>query len=386
MNARNAVSATALSLISAQYFLYFGVMGVFLPYFNLYCYHLGFSGFQIGSLSAIRSLTMVVFSIMWGILADRYRARRAIYIGCHVASAVIWGGFLMTSDFSAMVFLTIAYGLFYAPLISFLEAFAMDALGSEKRHYGRLRAWGSISFIATVILVGRLIDARGTGSILGLILAGSLALAVVATGVRRLPQISTPLSGGLRIRAFLTPPIRTFLLCAFLMLFSHGAYYGFFSIHLEMLGFDKTFVGVCWAVASGAEILVMIFSRRIFERFSMDRVLLVSFAVAVLRWVVLAVIDGAAAIVLAQVLHAVTYGAFHIASILYVDSCADAAVKTVGQAINNAITYGLGLMAGFLFSGWMVAAVGIPGLFWISGGVAAAAGIIFFVQQRGEAV
>ena len=359
-------------------------MGVFLPYFNLYCYHLGFSGFEIGSLSAIRSITMVVFSIIWGILADRYRARRAIYIGCHAASAIIWCGFLFTTSFPAMVLLTMAYGLFYAPLISFLEAFAMDALGDDKRHYGRLRVWGSISFIVTVILVGRLIDARGSNTILGLILGGSLLLAVVSTGVRRLPQISAPFSDGLQIRAFFSPRIRAFLCCAFLMLFSHGAYYGFFSIHLEMLGFGKAFVGVCWAVASGAEILVMVNSRRLFSRFSLEHVLLVSFAAATLRWGVLGVIDGAPAILIAQGLHAVTYGAFHIASIIYVDNASDPALKTMGQAVNNAVTYGLGLMAGFLFSGWLMDIVGIPGLFWISSGAAAVAGVIFLIQQRRE--
>ena len=166
------------------------------------------------------------------------------------------------------------------------------------------------------------------------------------------------------------------------MLFSHGAYYGFFSIHLEMLGFGKTFVGVCWAVASGAEILVMVNSRRLFSRFSLEHVLLFSFAAAALRWGVLGIIDGAAAILIAQCLHAVTYGAFHIASIIYVDSASDPSLKTMGQAVNNAVTYGLGLMAGFLFSGWLMDAVGIPGLFWISSGTAAVAGAIFFIQQR----
>ena len=37
-------------IIRSQYFIYFGVLGIFLPYFNLYCYHLGFSGLQIGGM------------------------------------------------------------------------------------------------------------------------------------------------------------------------------------------------------------------------------------------------------------------------------------------------------------------------------------------------
>ena len=57
--------------IACQYFLYFGVMGIYLPYFNLYCYHLGFSGFDIGVLSALRSIALVVFPMAWGALADQ---------------------------------------------------------------------------------------------------------------------------------------------------------------------------------------------------------------------------------------------------------------------------------------------------------------------------
>ena len=64
------------------------------------------------------------------------------------------------------------------------------------------------------------------------------------------------------------------------------------------------------------------------------------------------------------------------------DSNAGPGVKTMGQAVNNAVTYGLGLMAGFLVSGWLVDAVGIRGLFWISSGAAAAAGVVFHWHRR----
>ena len=76
--------------IAFQYFIYFGVMGLYLPYFNLYCYHLGFSGFHIGVLSALRAVTMVVFPLAWGIVADRTNTRRPLYILCNVLSAAIW--------------------------------------------------------------------------------------------------------------------------------------------------------------------------------------------------------------------------------------------------------------------------------------------------------
>ncbi|MBW1759212.1 MAG: MFS transporter, partial [Deltaproteobacteria bacterium] len=134
-------------ILGSQYFLYFGVLGIFLPYFNLYCYHLGFSGFQIGGLSALRTSSTVLFSLIWGVMAERFRIRRPIYILCSFLSTAIWIFFLYTSDFWVMFVITLFYGIFYAPIISFLEAFTMDILGKEKRSYGRIRAWGSVNFI-----------------------------------------------------------------------------------------------------------------------------------------------------------------------------------------------------------------------------------------------
>ena len=74
-------------VLATQYFLYFGVMGMHLPFFNLYCYELGFNGWQIGTLSASRSVVLIIFGIVWSILADRFQSRRPIYILCNFTSS-----------------------------------------------------------------------------------------------------------------------------------------------------------------------------------------------------------------------------------------------------------------------------------------------------------
>ena len=364
-------------VIGSQYFLYFGVLGIFLPFFNLYCYHLGFSGFRIGILSAVRSVVMVLFPIIWGALADRLNARRPIYILCNFISALIWALYLFTVDFWGMLVITVFYGIFYAPIISFLEAFTMDILGREKRSYGRIRAWGSISFIMIVLVLGKIIDLYSVEIIVVLILAGSLMLSTISTRIPNL-QIApkkrlTPEAGRLMDRQ-----VFVFLFCAFLMLVSHGAYYGFFSIHLENLGYGTTFIGLTWALASAAEILVMIRSDRIFRRFSLEAVLIFSFMIAALRWFILFFAQSAPAILLSQILHAITYGTFHMASILYMDRLAPDKAKTLGQAVNNAVSYGLGLMVGFFMNGYFFEIMGSFVLFIISSLIALSAGLFFW--------
>jgi PPP family 3-phenylpropionic acid transporter len=376
MNANGAQGVK--TTIAIQYFLYFGVMGIFLPYFNLYCYDIGFSAFQIGTLSAARSVVMIIFPLIWATLADRYQKRRAIYILSTFASAGLWSFFLVSTDFWPMLAIMLAYGIFYAPIIPFLEAFSMDSLGRDKPSYGRMRAWGSIAFIVMVLFMGRLIDRYSIRIILWLILTGSLLQAAFSARIPSPGGTVNPLIGfAAGARKLCTPKMALFMGCAFLMLVSHGAYYGFFSIHLTQLGFGHTFIGLCWAVASCAEILVMIFSARLFARFDLKSVLFFSMLAAALRWFILSRVHGGLAIVLTQLSHALTYGTFHMASILVTDALAPVEVKTLAQAVNNALTYGLGLMVGFLISGSLYQKMGAQALFTASGAIALVAALVF---------
>ena len=367
-------------VLGSQYFLYFGVMGIFLPYFNLYCYHLDFSGFQIGVLSAIRSFALVLCPPIWGFMADRFQTRRLIYIFCNFISTVIWVFYFFTTDFWAMLVISGFYGIFYTPIISFLEAFTMDVLGKEKKSYGRIRAWGSIAFIVVVITLGKIIDLYSIEIILILIFTGSMFQAGISLKIPSI-TITKEKSFTPKVRVLLKRRAIVFLFCAFLMLVSHGTYYGFYSIHLENLGYGNTFIGICWALASIAEILVMIKSDIIFKHFSIDNVLVFSFMVATLRWFALFFATNPVAILFLQIFHAVTYGTFHVASILYIDSLTTDETKTLGQAVNNATTYGLGLMVGFFFNGYLFETMGLFRLFMISSFIALGGGVLLKCSQ-----
>lgn len=369
-------------IISTQYFLYFGVLGVFLPFFNLYCYHIGFDGFQIGVLNATRSLVMVAFSIFWSIIADRYRMRRRIYLLCNLVSTVVWSFYLFHLDFLTVLLITVVHVIFHAPIIAFLEAFSMDVLGKDKNRYGHVRVWGSLSFIVTVSAVGYVTRYYPVEVILIFITAGATLQTITAT---RMPAVKSVSAINFRSlpELFIHRRFSIFLFCAFLMLVSHGTYYGFYSIHLEKLGYDRSFIGFSWALASISEIVVMMNSQRIFKRFPIEKVLLFSFVIATLRWTILSVAQSAIALVFSQLFHAITYGTFHIASILYIDRLTPEKGKTVGQSINNAVTYGIGMMVGFFFNGYFYDRAGAFTLFLLSGLISATAGTLFFFGTRG---
>jgi PPP family 3-phenylpropionic acid transporter len=261
----------------------------------------------------------------------------------------------------------------------------MDILGKEKKSYGKIRSWGSLAFIMIVIVVGKVIDLYSIEIILALIFGMSLLQALISSRIPDI-QIKKQTSFTVKAKDFLNRRVILFLFCAFLMLVSHGTYYGFYSIHLENLGYGNVFIGIAWALASIAEILIMLNSDSIFRRFQLEDVLVFSFIVAAVRWFALYFVISPTGILLLQILHAITYGTFHVASILYIDSLSPDETKTLGQAINNAVTYGLGLMVGFFVNGYLFEIIGLFSLFMISSAIALAGGLLFkftcFVDQR----
>jgi PPP family 3-phenylpropionic acid transporter len=257
----------------------------------------------------------------------------------------------------------------------------IEVLGKEKSSYGIIRAWGSIAFITVVLCMGYLIDAFSIRIILMAVFIGS----IIQSGFSlRMPHVHRARTDDFRLNAglFFRKRVLVFLLCAFLMLMSHGAYYGFFSIHLEKLGYGSTFIGMTWALASIAEIVVMVRSKWTFSKLSYENVLILSFVVATIRWFLSGVAISPYWILLLQITHCVTYGLFHMASILYMDSLSPDDTKTFGQAVNNATTYGLGLMAGFFVSGFLYEHTSAVVMFFVCGLLSMVAGLIFAVYTK----
>lgn len=362
-------------ILGSHYFVYFGTLGVFLPYFNLFCHHLGFSGLEIGVLSTVKTAGVVVFPVLWAMAADKLNARKSILLFCTLASALVWSLLFFFREFIPILMILAVHSIFFSPIISFVEAFAMDILGAEKKKYGASRAWGSIAFILMAVGLGRILSDTSTTLIIPLILAGGCLQFFLSLGMPKGEKKMRKSPSGFGLRTFFSFNTSLFLLAAFLMLVSHGAYYGFFSIYLDDMGLSTGFIGMAWGLASLAEIGVMAGSDRIFRHFKIRSVLVFSFGAAMLRWWILFVTSSSMVILSSQLLHAFSYGAFHVASILAIERLSPQGGKTIGQAVNNAVTYGAGMMVGFFFSGlfydtWK------GYLFLASGAIAMAGGIL----------
>jgi PPP family 3-phenylpropionic acid transporter len=178
-------------------------------------------------------------------------------------------------------------------------------------------------------------------------------------------------------QALLRPEVFAFLLACLLMQISHGPYYTFYSIYLQGYGYSKTLIGLLWAFAVLCEIGVFLVMQRLLARVALRAVLIASFFLAAVRWLLIGHYpESLAVLVLAQTLHAATFGSFHATAMQLVHRFFTGKHQHRGQAIYGSLSFGIGGAVGSFYSGHTWATLGPTVTFNIA---AASAGLAFLV-------
>ncbi|TLD43846.1 MAG: putative 3-phenylpropionic acid transporter [Accumulibacter sp.] len=353
--------------LSGYYFFYFAFIGAFSPYFGLYLQSLGFSAWDIGLLMSQMQLMRLFAPYLWGALADRLDRRLAVVRLAGVLSLLGCTPFFVVRSFEAMLVTMALLAFFWSAALPLVEAVTFDHLREDPARYSRIRLWGSIGFIIAVMGTGALLDHVPLPTLLWVIvgtLAGIVACAMtVPDAPTHRPAGEQPL-----LRQILQQTrVRALFAACFAMSAAHGALYVFYSIHLSDHHYSKILVGSLWSLGVLAEIVVFFFMVALLRRFGLRRVLLLSFAAAVLRFLMIGqLVDWLWLMVIAQLLHGLTFGAYHAAAIAAVNRWFPGHCQTRGQALYSTVSFGAGGLLGSLLSGWTWDAWGAAATFALS--------------------
>ena len=364
---RRAVALSAELRLSGFYFAYFAHLGAFVAYFSLWLQARGYSPAQIAAVLAVPAILRIFAPALWGWLADSAAARLP---GGHpgfvaLLAALAAASFAMltqANDLPAVFGWVGLTALFTSGVLPLVDAMALGALSARPGLYGPVRLWGSIGFIASELAAGAWLDRAPVTVLLPLVAALMLCAALSALGLPRARSESRLPDARGALQILREPRVAAFFAACFCMTVAHGALYAFYSIYLVETGYSTTTVGVLWTLGVLAEIGVFVALPALFRRYSLRAILLASFAAAALRFVAIGwYVESFALLAVAQLLHGLTFGAYHAASIAAVHRLFGGPLAVRGQALYASLSYGLGGAAGILLSGWSWSALG-PGL------------------------
>ena len=347
-----AQGAVPYAQLSGYYFFYFGFIGAFSPYFTLYLQSLGLGAAAIGLLMSNMQVARIVAPSIWGWLAERTGRPMTIVRISAVAGLAGFSLFFFTTSFAGLFIAMALMAFFWSAALPLVESATFDHLGAQKHRYSRIRIWGSIGFIVTVLGIGYALDHLAIDRLLwmtALVLGGIVAFAFLLPPAPAHPHDAQPVS----LRQVLRRrEVRALLAACFFMSAGHGVLYVFYSIHLVEHGYGKSLVGWMWTLGVVAEIAVFLVMPRLLHRYSLRSILIVSFVAAVLRFLLIGWgADSLAMLVFAQLLHGLTFGSYHAAAIAAINAWFAGRLQPHGQALYGSLSFGAGGMLGALSSG-----------------------------------
>jgi PPP family 3-phenylpropionic acid transporter len=351
-----------LSFVWRLGFLYaalFLVVGCYLPYLPVWLHWRSLGADQIAVLLATPLFTRILFTPVIGFAADRLGGRRAILI------ALAWGSlfsFLLlwaANGFWQMLLASLLLAVNFTTIMPLIETVAVSGIRNGALDYGKVRLWGSLSFILASFGSGIVIGKLGPEMVLPLLVA---ATALMVLGVHLLPRERagerTPAPSVLRGLKFAdavglvrAPLFLLFLLAASLIQSSHALLYSFGTLNWRAQGFPDGAIGLLWSVGVVAEVALFAVSGRVIAYCGTARLLMLAGLAASLRWTVMAFDPSLLATGLLQTLHAMSFGAAHLAAIHFMTHAVPEDRAATAQGVYAAIVAGLVLGAVTLASG-----------------------------------
>lgn len=341
-----------LALFYGSYFL---VGGVLFPFWPLLLEARGMAPLQISLLMALALWLRAAAGPLVTRHADRVGDSRTPLLACAAAAFAVMLVFYWAAGFWVLLLANIAFFFAYSSVGPLAETISLRTVSVESG-YGRVRLWGSVSFVAAAIVGGFVLDAEGgvPASTIVTLLLITLAILVVVSFALPRAQAKSATRARTPIKALLSNrPFVLFLLATAMIHGAHGVYYGFSAIHWTSVGFSNSIVGLLWGEGVVAEILLFAFGAPLVRRMGPIGLIGAAAALGALRWAVLGLTTELWIIALAQLLHAASFGAMHLGAMLFITRAVPDAYANSAQGLLGGLTYGAGLGGGLLLAGWL---------------------------------
>ncbi len=371
--------------IAGFYFFYYAFIGMFAPYWSLYLKSIHFDAIEISILMSVQPVMRMIAPNLWGWLADHTGKRLQVVQLAAALSAVCYLGVFATTSFWGMLLVLGLMSFFWSASMPLVEATTLTYLGKHTARYGRLRSWGSVGFIVSVVGLGYAFDYIAIAWLLWAGVVCELGILIFSRQIPHTEVLAHHTDHQPVKQILMQPPVLALFGACFLMSVAHGPYYTFFSIYLVEHGYAKSAVGGLWALGVICEIGVFFVMPWLVRRYGFTRILVASFGAAVLRFMLIGwTVDFIVLLLVAQVLHAATFGAYHAASVGLVHEYFQGRHQSRGQAMFGSLTYGAGGMLGGLASGPIWQHYGASVLYSCSAGVALL-GLLLMLWKSGIA-
>ncbi|MGP9802592.1 MFS transporter [Rheinheimera sp. NSM] len=346
-------SVSARPALVLAYFTYFGVLGIFVPYFGLFLDGRGLNSADIGLLLAIVTASRIVGPSVWALVAERSGKPLTVMRVGALLAAIGWLSSFADYGFWPLLYGFALFSFFWTAILPQLEVSAFAFLNDDTQAYGRIRTAGSVGYIVLVMLGGWLFERYGSEF---LPLSALLFLLLLLASLFLLPKVTVSAELSSETVSFSklikNSVLLRFMLAALLLQMSFAPFYGFFTLYSRDLGYSGTQTGLFIGLAVAAEIVAFYFAGSLMRNRSYRTLLTVCYGLTVLRWYLLATVaDNVWLLCFSMLLHAGSFAIAHSCAMQFIQQFFPKKLRSRGQAMYAGVIFGGGGAIGAYFSG-----------------------------------
>jgi PPP family 3-phenylpropionic acid transporter len=351
------------------------VVGSNLPFLPLWLNWAGLDVRAIAVITALPMLARVAAAPLIAAAADRAAAHRRFLIVLAATAAAALLALASARHFWPILACVFLFSLAFTAIVPLAETVTMVGVRGVGLDYGRVRLWGSLSFIVAALVAGWTVQRFGAAWALLLPAAGALLTAAAA---QSLPAAAGERRGARRGEGLLTgagkllgdPVFLLFLIATGTVQAAHAVLYAFATLHWRGLGFSATLSGALWALSIVFEVALFAWARHVVWRLDATHLILLGAAASVVRWTAMGLDPPMPLLLPLQALHALTFAATHLGAMYFIAQATAVATGGTAQALYAAATSGVFMAAATLSAGPLYAAFA-GRAYWAMAGFAA---------------
>jgi len=306
-----------LSSYLISYIFLFGSMGAIFPLASQYFASAGFSGSQIGTITATGTFVAIFSTMLWGYVYNESKNKHSVLAFLCLASGVIC---VLIPQISSYVLVILVYALFYffhQSLNPLADAMTM----MDGQDFNFIRMWGAIGYAFAVFVGGRLATEMGEVVIFYIAIVCLAAAALIVFRIGKVRRKALKLSGeqntetenaeiedieniegrsaGVTNKGYSNKGFSKFenfmalfrnkkyMLLLISCFFIGGTNIGnntYFSFLYKDGGGDLAGVGLAMLFMVGSEAPFMVWAAKLSKKFGIEKVILVSMIISVVRF------------------------------------------------------------------------------------------------------
>jgi MFS transporter, PPP family, 3-phenylpropionic acid transporter len=357
-----------LGLFYAALFL---IYGLHLPYFPVWLDARGLTAAEIAAVTGAPYFIRLVVTPGLALWADRWQSHRGMVIALSWVSL----GFLLVltqmGGFWALFSIAVLLALAMTTIMPLTETICVSGVRESGLDYGRMRLWGSLTFIGVGLLGGAFIDRYSAASVIWLLVCAATITVGAALILPRPaadpqetqnePSAQAPSVVSDAWTLARAPLFLIFLLSVGAVQGAHAMFYTFGALHWQSQGLSTAWIGALWSAGVLAEVLLFAYSGAVVRRVGPALLIVAGSAAAILRWSLMSFDPPFWALWPLQILHALTYSATHLGAIHFISRAVPTGAAGTAQALYATVAMGV-VMGGATFaSGSLYASFGGAG-------------------------